>query len=268
MSKPLLGKHILITRSKEQAPPLVHLMERAGAIPVVVPLLTFKRIESEKNRKTLQQLHEFTWVFFTSANGVKFFFDYIEMLQIPQETLSSIQFAVVGKKTEQVLQSYGYRADFQPSQFDGNSMAKQFVKQHETASIQILLINGNLSKQDVQAQLEAEHIDVEICVIYETIFNVEEQFTLQKAVSTGAIDAYTFTSPSTVQAFCEFLQEEQGQLEHIKREKVCVCIGTTTEQEARKLGFTCILVPEEFTIDEMVRVLEEHFSEERIDTYE
>ncbi|UFT97950.1 uroporphyrinogen-III synthase [Radiobacillus kanasensis] len=261
MNKPLTGKHILITRSKEQAPPFSTLLEGAGAIPVVVPLLTFKRKDSEENRKILQQLHEFTWVFFTSANGVKFFFDYVRSLRIPRTKLSSIRFGVVGRKTDQALQAYGFEAGFQPSHFLGENMAKEFMKQFSVENVNILLINGNLSRDDVRKQLQAEQVKFETCVIYETLINEEETNNLKEQVNSDLVDAYTFTSPSSVEAFMELIQDEQTQIRNIQQEKLCVCIGTTTEQAARSAGFKQIIIPEEFTIDGMVMVLEHYFQE-------
>lgn len=53
----------------------------------------------------------FSHIVFTSANGVKIFFEYLQKSKTDIRTLRGTKFAVVGKKTADALASYGIYAD-------------------------------------------------------------------------------------------------------------------------------------------------------------
>lgn len=72
--KGLQGKNILVTRGESQASPFIDMIQEEGGVCYHTPLLTFQLNESESHQKILHQLHDFSWVFLTSSNGVKFFF--------------------------------------------------------------------------------------------------------------------------------------------------------------------------------------------------
>ncbi|NHW59414.1 uroporphyrinogen-III synthase, partial [Escherichia coli] len=74
MNRPLSGKQILVTRARAQAEAFSEKIMEAGGTPIEVPLLQVQKRITKENEKTFHKLHRFTWVFFTSANGVKFFF--------------------------------------------------------------------------------------------------------------------------------------------------------------------------------------------------
>jgi uroporphyrinogen-III synthase len=76
----------------------------------------------------------------------------------------------------------------------------------------------------------------------------------------GDVDAITLTSASVVRNLIKRLTAEGGSgtldlLEHI----YVVCIGASTAQAAKECGLKNILVPQQYSLNEMVSVLEEHF---------
>ncbi|SDK41358.1 uroporphyrinogen-III synthase [Sediminibacillus albus] len=258
MDKFLSGRKILITRSKEQADVFAKKMKKADAIPYMVPLLTFHKRISEPNRMIFNRLHEFTWVFFTSANGVKFFFEQLNDYNIDISSLNYMKFAVVGRKTESKLHKLGFPVHFIPNEFAGDKMVSEFLEQYASPG-KVLLAAGGLSREDIAYQLSEQQVFFQKAVVYDTLINEDVQETLLTYIDQEKLDAYTFTSPSTVKAFIWLTAAAESLQRRIKEEGLCVCIGPTTREAAVKHGFKNILVPEEYTIDGMIETMNRYF---------
>ena len=66
----------------------------------------------------------FSHIVFTSANGVKIFFEYLQKSKTDIRTLRDTKFAVVGKKTADALANYGIYADMVPQIHSGLELAR------------------------------------------------------------------------------------------------------------------------------------------------
>ncbi|MCT2537930.1 uroporphyrinogen-III synthase [Aquibacillus koreensis] len=256
MSRPLSGKRILVTRAKEQTKEFSEKMKEVGAIPVVVPLLHIRPTYSNDNRVIFQNLHDFTWIFFTSANGVKFFFQQLYEYGFDKNWLSPLQIAVVGDKTEMMLNHYGCTAEFKPRDFSGEAMMEEFLKD-DRSNERIVLACGNRSRQEIPCALEQHDIFYKRLITYETLINADDSTLLEEYIASGEIDIFTFTSPSAVEALHRLINTTL--FEKIAREHLCVCIGSTTEKKALELGLKQVLVPDTFTIEGMLQVLIDYY---------
>ena len=77
-------------------------------------------------------------------------------------------------------------------------------------------------------------------------------------LAAGAIEAITFTSPSTAQNFMRRLAEENSQANLI--DTICLAaIGPVTAKAMRKLGLQVNVMPEKYTLPELVEALEIYF---------
>lgn len=254
MAGALTGKRVLVTRNKKQSAAFAQLLKREGAEPIIVPLLTFKKKESTENMKLLSKLHDFSWLFFTSANGVRFFFDLMEQWNLRNERHLPCKVAAVGSKTARMLKLYGINPDFQPTNFNGKALAKEFLSYYSFPG-SILIIEGNLAKKDLCKELEKHRVNFQEAVVYDTLIDEQSKEKLSNHLKRNDIDIYTFTSPSTVESFDKLGQASAEMKETVKREKICVCIGKTTRKAAEKAGFQQILIPEVSTIEGMIDVM-------------
>lgn len=254
MSLSLQQKKILITRDHKQARDFSEKIKAYDGIPIEVPLL---RIACKpKERERIQDLDSYDWIFFTSANGVECFFQWIKDVQL------SSSIAVVGHKTEQALKKYGYQADFIPTTYNAEVMAKEFLVAHPSVN-NILLVRGNISRDVLPKQFSKHRLQFDMVEVYETTFNDTSKVKLQQMFSTAhAIDFITFTSPSTVDACMQFLTESSKEN---MLSKECVCIGTTTARRAQAAGFRHILIPDMYTVEGMIKRISTYLNKERID---
>ena len=75
-NRPLWGKTVLVTRSRDQASRLVELLNAAGARCLEVPTIEIAPpADFAPLDAALQHLGRYEWVIFTSANGVRAFMD-------------------------------------------------------------------------------------------------------------------------------------------------------------------------------------------------
>lgn len=251
MGSSLQGKRVLITRERSQAQTFSEIILRDGGIPIVVPLLEI--VCQPKSRRDLQQVSGFEWIFFTSANGVDCFFQMLHEYELEKQ-LRSCKLAVVGHKTEEALKKYGYQAHFIPSIYNAETMADEFRSIYPPQSEgQLLLVRGNLSRQTLPIEFKKHGYKVELMEVYETVSHYKMKDQLNKQLTDQHIDFVTFTSPSTVHAFMKMIDPSFRY-----KDLVCVCIGTTTEEAARQAEFKTILVPNMFTIEGMVKRMQEY----------
>ena len=72
-SRPLFGRRIVVTRSREQAGELVEMLEERGAESIAVPTIRICRRRSGDARRRLRRAATFDWIMFTSVNAVDHF---------------------------------------------------------------------------------------------------------------------------------------------------------------------------------------------------
>ncbi len=249
---PLEGMRILVTRESQQAKPFSDMITQRGGISVEIPLLVFQRTQDQATKQKLEHLLGYEWIVFTSSNGVRYFFDWIEELNLDVSAIKQKRFAVVGEKTGQSLEEYGIHADFAPDTYTGKHLGEAFSETYNSTT-SLFVIQGNLAKQTATQQLMDYGHTLETATVYETNVNVKIKDGLQKELSTHSLDVLTFTSPSTVQAFCSM---GGGAITQDTLATLCLCIGPTTEQEAKAFGFHHVIVPDTFSIEGMIEALE------------
>jgi len=253
MDLSLQGKRILVTREKKQAETFAEKIKAYGGRPSVVPLLKITCKEEKNIQTILGSLDKYEWIFITSSNGVNYFFQLAQKYGVDPNQMKRTKFAVVGRKTEKVLQHFGKQADFVPSVFNAKTMAEEFLRLYNHPGL-LLLIRGNLSRNTLPEVFRNQGLTFDSLEVYETIYNKFENKRLNQLLRENKYDFITFTSPSAVEAFTE--------MANIEPDVPHVCIGTTTEARAKELGCTSILTPEEFTIDGMIERMSEYLETE------
>ncbi|WP_430487434.1 uroporphyrinogen-III synthase [Priestia flexa] len=252
---PLFLKRVLITRQAEQAKSFTAAIQNLGGIPLTVPVLSFvPAVNREGIQRVLEQLHTYQWIIFTSQNGVDFFYQWLNLLNIHSSLAKSCKVAVVGKKTGEALKKRGVEPDVTPEEYVAESLLEALVKEanpHE----KILVVRGNLARPILLRGLDEKGYRVTDLVMYETVQNKASMTELQRAVEQA--DIITFTSSSTVNFFVDMMDSKQDWLSVIN-EKVVICIGPITAQTAAKYEIEHI-VPEEYTINGMIEKMVDYF---------
>ena len=122
--RPLFGKRIIVTRTREQASDLVAGLEEAGADCLeystinIQPADSYEILDSE-----LERLDEYHWIVFTSLNGVDYFFQRLYARGMDARNLKGPGIAVVGKSTAELLLKYGVNIALAIKLFDEEAVS-------------------------------------------------------------------------------------------------------------------------------------------------
>jgi len=220
MSNDLQQRRILVTRNEPYASEIAREIQRYGGEALIAPLI---RIEcSSIDLANIELIESYEWLIFTSANGVRCFFNKIEPRRV-----KDVKIATVGVKTDECLRTYGYESDFVPSVYNAKTMAVEYIRDMQPKG-KVLIVQGRLSVTILNEALLQANIPFDCLEVYDTKVNETEKLTLQQAVQ--EMDWITFTSPSTVDAFITLVDDP----EEFYNTSV-FAIGTTTENRARKV---------------------------------
>ncbi|HEU5141038.1 MAG TPA: uroporphyrinogen-III synthase [Bacillales bacterium] len=255
MTCPLEGKRILVTRATGQAETFSReIMERGGE-PIEVPVIAFLPPEEPTEiKKVLGRLEEYHWVIFTSANGVRFFFEELKKAGLAFPSTSKV--AAVGKKTWRILRKYDARVDIVPDEFIAESLLEALKAEVQPGEM-ILMPRGNLARMKLSDGLTEWGAVVDHLTVYRTVMNGSEREKLLELLAAGQVDIATFTSSSTVVNFFELLEGTKAEklVAHMK----FACIGPVTAETARKYGIEPEIIPEEYSISGLLNAMEQFY---------
>ncbi|MCB8983743.1 MAG: hydroxymethylbilane synthase [Ardenticatenaceae bacterium] len=254
LQSPLTGKRILVTRSPEQAQAFADKLAALGAEPVVFPVIQFEPLPAD-----LPDPADYDWLIFTSANAVDFFFERLETRDWRLSLVSSLQSpvsslpktAAVGSATAFKLATFGVAVDFMPDEFTGEQLAQGLG---DLTGQRVLLPRAKIGRPEIVALLRERGAVVDDVALYDTVTAVPTPAAL--AELDKGVDAITFTSPSSVRNFLQIVESRpQGFLKPLGSKAVVACIGPVTAAQARELGLTVHVTPEDYTIDALIEAL-------------
>lgn len=249
MLKPLglKDKKVLVPRGAGQAKSFSQLVEKYGGISIEIPLIAFRPIELNQQLQTaMDKIDTYDWIIFTSNVTVETFFSFYKN----KDDKSFPKIAVIGKKTEEVLQEKGYHAEFVPSAYVTEVFVDEFMPIVSSGS-KVLIPKGNLAREYISTSLSNHGVLVDEIVIYETYMPDESTEKLATMLAGDQIDILMFTSPSTVNHFMNVVKEHKLE-NHIKRCVIC-CIGPVTEKKLHAFRLPVHVSPAEYTVNEMVK---------------
>lgn len=242
MSFLLQDKIFISTRPEGQSDELARLFSEAGATFCEMPMVRIQNAvltNAEKSYFTL--LEKFQWLVFTSPNGVRHFFESLAEIVGNQKLPESLLLAVVGNKTGQVLNNYGYQASFVNPGSTGEDFAEAFI-QHikKETKPNVLLALGNLARTVIEEQL-TNYATCTRINLYETVTPEIKDNNILQLIVDDKYEMLLFTSPSGIDNF----QKIAG---NIQPEKIrAACIGETTSNAARKYHILPLVVAQKST---------------------
>ena len=277
---PLQGKRILVTRTREQAGALSERLSALGAIPVEFPTIRiapprdWTPLDNALKRLCVPTTEPFyTWLVFTSANGVTFCFERLRSLGFDISTIRNVRVAAIGPATAAALARYGISAELVPGEYIAEDVASALIedarRRGETLEgKRILVARAAEARKVLITELQRAGALVDEVAAYQTITVAKDdeqgREVLQLLVA-HQLDILTFTSSSTVRNFMQWLIDCQpnstsSYRDLVTRNPQCkiACIGPITSQTARELGLDVQIEASEFTIDGLVEAIVQH----------
>jgi len=172
--------------------------------------------------EVLQRLDTFDWLVFTSANGVRFFFDRLHSSGADARSLSQMKVAVIGKTTAQQLLGFGIVADIVPDTESSTGLLEKFGA-IDMKNKNVLLPQAKVASKELSEGLIELGAKVDVVSVYQTIEKEPEDVDFEH------IDKILFTSGSTVRAFVKKFGKVPPHT------KAC-CLGLPTQAVAKENG--------------------------------
>jgi uroporphyrinogen III methyltransferase/synthase len=255
--RPLLGKRIVVTRTRKQASALSNKLRALGAHIIELPTI---RIESPTNLREFAELvqdaHLYDWIVFTSANGVEAFFDIFFKLYDDMREIGGARIAAIGPATAQRVKDFHLHVDVQPEEFVSEALAREFKKLGSIENLRILLVRAEKARDTLPKELSAQGGIVDEGFAYRTVPETRDTSGAQRQLTEDGADLITFTSSSTVENFMALgLPWPKGMR--------IASIGPITSKTVRDQGLKVDVEARRHDIDGLVQAVRELFAEKR-----
>jgi uroporphyrinogen-III synthase len=256
----LAGKRIVITRAAAQCEALAKELSARGAIPVVLPLISFTEPEDfGPLDEAIRDLARFDWMILTSAQAARALATRSESIgrALVQKGGKPLA-AAVGPVSAAAAAAAGFQVTYVAEGHNGVALAEELGERLRDRKV--LLPRSDRANPDLPAALKRYGARVTEVIAYRTLPTRDvDQRNLQK-VATGEAEAILFFSPSAVQHFAELVGTEP--LSAMENRVAMTAVGPVSGGALRKIGVRRILMSADTTADSVLEALESHFTEE------
>lgn len=252
--RPLFGKRIVVTRSRQQSGALRTRLERLGASVIEIPLIRIERDVNEEIKKEIfEGLGSYDWLVFSSANGVKHFFDAFLDTFPDLRSLGFMRIAAVGESTARTVRELHLSVEVVPHKPVAEELADALIKTGTMDNAKVLVVIGSEGRDVLVNKLEEARAIVDCLPVYRTEKNdLTKEPGAQDFRESGA-DAVLFTSSSGVRSFVA--QAEALQLEAGAKRPLTGSIGAITSETMRSSGMPVDFEASTSTLDAFVESL-------------
>ena len=256
--RPLLGKRIVVTRTRKQASVLSNKLRALGAHVIELPTI---RIEPPTNLREFAELvqdtHIYDWIVFTSANGVEAFFDIFFKLYDDAREIGGARIAAIGPATAQRVKDFHLHVDLQPEEFVAEGVMREFKKQGSIENVRILLVRAEKARDVLPKELLAAGAIVDEAFAYRTVPETRDTSGAQRQLVQDGADLITFTSSSTVENFFALgLPWPKGMR--------IASIGPITSKTVRDQGYNVNVEARRHDINGLVEAISKLFAQKKL----
>ncbi|MFH1537371.1 MAG: uroporphyrinogen-III synthase [bacterium] len=249
----------MVTRAREQARGMCRALERQGAEVVEMPTIKIVPVEDKSGLDaSIESIADYDILVFTSANGVKHFFDRMKKLGKSMKGVK-IRIMAVGEKTGAALRRRKVKTEAGPKDFTGEDLAEKLIEEGVKGK-KILMHRADIATDDVPRALRRAGAKVSDVTAYRTVTDDSERGEALRLLSLGKVDCITFTSASNVR---NFLKKTTNVSPSLYRNAVIACIGPVTVKQAVALGIPVDVVPGKFTAEELAVAVADYFAKKK-----
>lgn len=252
-TRPLFGKRIVVTRTRQQAGALSGALRGLGADVFELPTI---RIEPPKDLfefgQLVQDAHTYDWLVFTSPNGVNAFFEMFYKIFNDAREIGGVRIAAIGPATAARVREFHLNVDLQPEEYVAESVVKAFQKECTVENLRILLVRPEQARDVLPLALTKLGAILDEAIAYRTVPETEDVSGGIARFREEGADLITFTSSSTVENFLALkLPLPAG--------PKTASIGPITSQTMRDHGLAVDVEAKQFDIPGLVAAVREFY---------
>lgn len=200
----------------------------------------------------LEYLAEYQWIIFTSTNAVRIFFETMQRMHIDRRKLNNIKFAVIGSGTRQVLEQYGYIADFIPKRYNSGELATEFAATVVNKNDRVLIPRALQGMEELTEILDIHKIEYTEIPIYDVTGGVVEQKDML-----DSLDCLIFASASGVNAFFEDLNKSGITL---AEDMTIACLGEATAVALQQYSAKAKIIARASNVEGLLEAIAGYYS--------
>lgn len=253
-TKPLFGKTIVVTRSREQASEFADQLYEYGAHVIEFPTIEIAKPDTiQPLDNAIQNIQSYNWIVFTSINGVDSFFQRLFELGRDIRDLKGIKLCAIGPATEDGIKKYYLHVNCRPPRFVAESVVEELKKVTAIKGESFLLPRADIARSFLPEELQKLGGRVTDLVAYKTVMAQPKEINLLEKIKNGEVHVITFTSSSTVRNFVQIIGEKN--IASLNGHAQYASIGPITTQTAEELGFHIAIKAKEYTIPGLVNAI-------------
>jgi uroporphyrinogen III methyltransferase/synthase len=232
--RPLFGKRIIVTRAEEGLARrgLGARLRQLGADVIDTPTTRIERLDAGPMIEALERLDDFQWICFTSANGVRFFWDALRSTGRDARALANVKLCTVGPMTAEALLQRGLAVDVVAERFVAEGLLETLASRDDIYGTSVLHATAEGARETLPSGLEALGAVVERVALYRSVPEPAAVEGLRAALAERPADLVTFTSAGAVRSFVDALGAERA------RETPAASIGPATSAAVREAGMS------------------------------
>lgn len=177
--------------------------------------------ENEEIISAFKELSLYTHLIFTSKNSVRLFFKALTFFQLPLVYVRKKTLIAVGKATQATIEEQGFKVAATAKEESAEGVIK-LLEQLTHSSHYFFWPHSSRARPLIADFFKEHSLKFKECALYDTLFS--EQFHLP---ALSLFDEIIFTSPSTVDAFLNFVPK-------LPADKLLTPIGKVTESYLAK----------------------------------
>ncbi len=253
-SLPLFGRRVVITRARDQAAEWRRRLEDLGAEVLELPLVAIRPFTDRENvTDVFAEIGHYDWLVFTSANGVRHFFDVFLKGFRDLRALGVMRIACIGESTARAVRALHLEVEVCPAEATAEALAGALVATGSLDSAKVLVITGNLNRETLVQRLEAGRAIVDCLQVYENVPADPSREPAADVFRERGADAILFASASAARAFAA--QAGALQLGAGAKHPVAGSIGPATSEAMRQAGLPVDFVSKTADLDGLVTAL-------------
>ncbi len=251
--RPLWGKRIVVTRTRQQAGALSSRLRALGADVYELPTI---RIEPPTDEKefvgAVVHAHQYDWIVFTSPNGVQAFFDKFFEIRGDARELGAAKIAAIGPATAEKVREYRFTVDLQPKEFVAEAVVSAFEEQGSVENLTILIARAEKARDVLPDSLNKLGAIVDVVPVYRTVPETEDVSGGIARFKAEGADLITFTSSSTAENFHALGLPWPDGLK-------TASIGPITSKTMRELKMPVDIEAAQYDIPGLVNAVRQHY---------
>ena len=254
-TKPLFGKRVVVTRTREQAGTLTEALRGLGADVFELPTI---RIEPPRDLlefgQFVQDAHTYDWLVFTSPNGVSAFFEMFYKIYDDAREIGGVRIAAIGPATAARVRDFRLHVDLQPGESVAEGLVRAFLKEGSVENEKILFARADKARDELPMELTKMGAIVDEAIAYRTVPETGGAG-IERFREEGA-DVISFASSSAVENFIALGLPIGPDLR-------TASIGPVTSKTMRELGLRVDIEAKQHDIPGLVAAIRNYYDGRR-----